>query len=229
MTRSSRAAVCGVTSQPSDLDFMKYLTALILAFVLAAVAHATPPSPQSFAQLLKLLNTQETLDTLARKYDAQLEDIFDRALTNRETPEGVAYGAVFRVKAQRHFDEEITLAYLAETYLKDTGAEWTQEEVDALIALGEKPTGRSALAKLAGTSQVVEKLALQRFARFRLEPNQSIQTAMKELKEINTKALAAQKAQAAVADPGTPEAKPAESTAAPAAPPSPPAETPKSK
>lgn len=175
---------------------MKYLTAFVLALALGTAAPAAP-TPQSFEEMLKLLNTQGMLDAIALKFDAQLEDMFDRALTNRETGQGVAYGAVFRLKVQRNFEKEISTGYLADTFFKEVDNDWTQEEVDALLALGKTPAGRSALAKLMPTTRALEKLAQQRFARFKGEPDQSLQVAMKELKEINTKALAEQNSAAA--------------------------------
>ncbi|GEM_PF-3676475 len=176
---------------------MKSLTALVLALTLSVAAHAAP-SQQSFAELLKLTATQAKLDALARNIDRQLKDAFYLELVNHATSPAIEYTVSFRKKVQENFRNEITVEYLAGAYVQGNDAGWTQEEVDALLALAEKPAGRTALAKLVGTGRSIELLAGNRIATFRQQPAQSLPRAMKEVLEINAKALAAEKAQAAV-------------------------------
>ena len=193
---------------------MKIPTALLLACILGATTHAAPPSQSSFEELLKLTNTQGKLDFMARRIDDELKGIFERVLANQGTSEAAVYATTFRLKVQDNFQKKFTVEALADSYLKEGHGDWTQEEVDALLALAEKPAGRSALAKLGVTQQTIETLTLKRIAQFTKEPAQSLQPALKELMEINTKALAAQQAKAP-ATPAAPESsagKPAEVT-----------------
>lgn len=169
---------------------MKYLIVLLAALALATSTHAAP-TKESFDELLRAADAQSVLDSQAQKLDALLEDQFDRVLTNRETPEGVAYGEAFRQKVQARLREKITMADLAADSFKETGGEWTQAEVDALVKLCAQPAGRSALAKLAPTIRNFEGLVQKHMIQFRLETAQSLRAALQELKEINTKALAA--------------------------------------
>ena len=174
---------------------MKNLTVLIFILVLGIAARgATParPSTQSFAELLKMLSAQEELELLAQRMDTQLDISFQRVMGSHATPEGQAFGEAYRQKVQDNFHREITLEILAGAFLKDAGKHWTQEEVDALLALGTTPTGRTALAKLVGSYRAVAATAQEHFVKFRTEPAQSVADAVKQLTEINNKALAAQ-------------------------------------
>jgi hypothetical protein len=186
---------------------MKRLCLLLLVLTLFVRLQAAP-TKESFEQLLKLVDAQSVIDGMAQKLDAILEDQFDRALTNRETPEGLAYAESFRQKVQARFHEKITLPQVAAECYAEAGAELTQEEVDALITLCAKPAGRSALTKLSPVMRDFELLAQKHVAMFRMDPAQSMRTAMQELKEINTKALAARSPAPVAAETKTEPAKP---------------------
>ncbi len=167
---------------------MKNLISLLLALALGAMAHAAP-SKESMTELLKLVNGQGVLDMMAQKLDAKMEEQFDNALTNRETPEGLAYAESFRKKVQERFVDKITLPQLAGECLIESGEDLTQAEVDALIAFCATTAGRSALIKLSPLMRNFEALAQKRVIQFRMAPEQSMLTAMQELKEITFKAL----------------------------------------
>ena len=176
-------------------------SAVILLAALAATTALGGASPESFAELVKIIRPQREAELLAQKFDTQLQMAFASALDGQATPEGEAYAEALRQKVHENFEREISPDRLARAYLDSAGRHWQQEEVDALLELAKNPAGRKALAKLAGTSVAVGAIARQSFVRFQREPAQSVESAVKELTEVNHKALAARSAVAVPAAP----------------------------
>lgn len=167
---------------------MKCLTAICFTLILSVQVHAAL-TKESFVELLKMADAQSVLDNMVQKLDAKMEEQFDHALTNRETPEGLAYAESFRQKMRSRFNEKITLPQLAGECLAESGQELSQEEVDALIAFCQNPVGRSALIKVSPLMRNFEVLAQKHVIQFRMEPEQSMAVAMQQLKEITFKSL----------------------------------------
>ena len=128
-----------------------------LAFVGATfLANAAAPTPQSIEQLLTLTRAEKILDAIKPQMAAMIKAGMDQALKDRKP------GAEERKVLDDYVDEsmkimntELTMDRLMPLYVQTYSSNFTQEEVDGMIAFYQSPAGKSMIAK---TPQLMQGL-----------------------------------------------------------------------
>jgi uncharacterized protein len=164
-----------------DLEFaMKAaFRALLLCFVSLGACAAAPTS-ESLERLLKDVDAEKTVSSVQQYADAMMKGSMDRVYQLRKmTPEQHDKLEAFRAKMASTMQEELSWEKMKPVYLQLYGENFSQDEIDGLIAFYESPAGRAFIAKMPVVLQKSMDLSQQRIGSLM----QRMQGAIKETLE----------------------------------------------
>ena len=152
--------------QPAPSTGLKSLL-LSTLLLLAPFAHAKEPSLESVNKLFEVSAIQQTtLDQMIKLrevVDAMVNDtVVQQKLTPPQTEELKKRLPVFSSTLQKIVEEEMSWEKIKPSYTKIYTNNFTQEEVNGLIAFYKSPTGRAFLAKMPQVNEEITKASVDR-------------------------------------------------------------------
>lgn len=146
------------------MSFKKAALALAASLLLAAAgAHAQQPTPESVDQLLAATQSDKVLEALFANMDHMMRQSLAVAVKKEKlSAEQQRVLEVLPEKFVKVVREEMSWDKLQPIYAQIYRENFTQEEVDGLIAFYESPTGQVFVKKMPG---VVQKTAVMMQAR----------------------------------------------------------------
>lgn len=167
---------------------MKKLLALVLACSLSSVVHAAVPTAESIERLLALMQAEKLLEGLRPQIDGVMKTSMEQALQGKPvTPAEQAILDNFRSKAVAIVQSELTMAKLKPMYIDIYAKNFTQEEVDGLIAFYETPVGQAYVAKMPAVMQMIMAEMPQRLNPMMRQMQKAADDMKKELADLKKK------------------------------------------
>jgi len=165
---------------------MRSLFALLFSVLLAAAAHAAPPSEESIDNLLAAMKTEKTLETVFSTLDQVM----------RQSVAAATQGQTFTTEQQRVIDatparlaaimqEEMSWIRMRPLYAQIYRESFTQEEVDGLTAFYRSPIGVAYIDKMPVVMQKSMALMQERMGPMVDKINGVIEQAVREAKGIH--------------------------------------------
>jgi hypothetical protein len=159
---------------------MKHLAILLCAFVFNSVAFAAPPSQASIEKLLADTQADKTYTSIQQQIDSMLQHTLQQATQGQFiSPEQQKILDAFKQKAMTMIEAQLNYDNLKSTYIQTYNENFSQEEIDQLIAFYESPTGKMFVAKMPSVTQKSMALMQQKIG----PVLQQLQQAAKEMKE----------------------------------------------
>ena len=159
---------------------MKKFLTLIFAFCLSTATYAAPPTPESVDKLLKLMQMEKMLDAVRPQIDSIMKSSMEQATQGKTaSPEEQKILDNFRAKAVAITQNELTMEKMKPMYVDIYTKNFTQSDIDGLIAFYESPAGKAYIEKMPAVMQ-----SLMADMPKRLNPMmQEIQKAAAEMKK----------------------------------------------
>ncbi len=156
---------------------MKKLLALALSLALSALGYAAPPTPESVENLLLLVHSEKTLDSLFQSMDGLMKSTISRSLpTQANTSERKKVADAVQDKFFHALKEELSWDRMKPLFVQIYSESFSQEEIDGLTAFYTSPVGQAYIDKLPVILQKTMALAQARV----LPMMQRVQEAMKQ-------------------------------------------------
>jgi hypothetical protein len=135
---------------------MKRVVTLLALLALSAAAFAAQPTPESIDRLLALSGGEKTLEAIKPQMRAMMKASVDKALAGRAaSAEEQQIIDRFVAKASAATADELTMEKFRPMYRDIYRNNFSQEEIDGLIAFYQSPVGQSFVAKMPAVAQQV--------------------------------------------------------------------------
>ncbi len=135
---------------------MKKFIAILSVLAISATAHAAPPTEASINRLLDDSQADKVLDAIK----PQLQNMMKQM--EQQAQNGKALSAAdqkvvdkFRDRVISIMNKNLTMAVLKPQYVRVYAQNFSQEEIDGMIAFYESPTGKAVVTKLPIVMQSV--------------------------------------------------------------------------
>ena len=161
---------------------MKKIALLIPLFCLSLAAHAAPPTLESIERLMAVSQADKTADAVRSQVRASMKMMTDQMLQGQPvtTAEQRAVDN-FTAKVSGMMSEELSPDRLRPIYVVMYRENFTQEEVDGLIAFYQSPVGQSLLTKMPRAMQGVNAEMNRRMGPLMERMKQAAQDMRREL------------------------------------------------
>lgn len=128
---------------------MKYLYALLLAFSVSHSALADTPSPASIEKLLSVTQSDKIMDQVFANMDGLMKNMVSQTVRqNKMTEEGRKIMDNFMARTIRIMKDELSWEKTKPIYVQVYSENFTQKEVDDLLAFYDTPTGKALIQKM---------------------------------------------------------------------------------
>jgi hypothetical protein len=138
--------------KPKEASMKRTITLLALACACLA-AHAAPPTLESIDRLLAISQADKLTEATREQIRASMRLVMDQMLQGQ--PNQIQRRAIdnFTAKVTAAMNEEFSPDRLRPIYVVMYRENFTQEEVDALIAFYQSPLGQTLLTKMPRAMQ----------------------------------------------------------------------------
>jgi uncharacterized protein len=191
---------------------MKLFPLLVLAAVAAIPARATPPSRQSVEKLADLTQVSRIRDDIVTQRGTMIENAVKQVLAGK--PETVADRVELeacKIKIGSIVDETMSKAKIQGMFADIYAKNFTQEEVDGLIAFYSSPIGKVLAGKQLAINDQAGAAFQQAFGAAGMKLQVAMYTTFNKIKTAHTPAPAVVPAPAPVtAKPASAPVKPAD-------------------
>lgn len=167
---------------------MKKLLALILVFGLSAAAHAAAPTPESIDKLLGIMHAEKMLDAMRPQIDNMMKSSMEQAAQGKTvSPEEQKILDNFRAKATAIVQNELTVEKLRPMYVDIYSKNFTQEDINGLIAFYESAPGKAYIEKMPMVMQSIMADMPKRLNPMMQEMQKATEEMKKELADLKKK------------------------------------------
>jgi hypothetical protein len=160
---------------------MKYLIVLFSAFIfnIGNSAFAATPSQASIEKLLADTESDKILAAIQQQVDSMMQNTMQQAMQGAAaSPDRQKILDDFKKKSMAAIDEQLDNDKLKSIYIQIYSENFSQDEVDQLVAFYESPTGKMFVAKMPLVAQKSMSLMQEKM----VPVLQSIQRAANEMK-----------------------------------------------
>ncbi len=120
------------------------------------MAQAAPPTPESIALLLDLVQAEKIMDGIKPQVQGAMKASMDQALKGRKpNAEEQKVLDAYLLAATHIVNDTLTMDRLKPLHLQLYSQHLTQEEVDGMITFYQSPVGRSMVTKMPHIMQGV--------------------------------------------------------------------------
>lgn len=128
---------------------MKYLAIMLSALIFSSAAHAAPPSEASIDKLIEVSQAMEAVKSIQQQIDGMLKNTMQQAMQGQAvTPDQQKVLDAYQQKIKSIALEQIDPEHMKSMYLQLYQDNFSQEEIDQLIAFYESPTGKMFASKM---------------------------------------------------------------------------------
>ena len=143
---------------------MKRFAPLVL-LCLTLSAHAAQPTPESIERLLALSNSDKMMDAMKPQMGAMMKAGIDQAMGGRQpSAEEQRIIDKFVAKASAAMGDELSMEKFKPMFLEIYSANFTQEDVDGMIAFYQSPAGQALITKMPLVMQSIMSSMPKRMA-----------------------------------------------------------------
>jgi hypothetical protein len=155
---------------------------LVLALCVPLAARADEASHRAKAeQLMTLLHTEETVQRISDTITKQVDDAAQKGLSTTPSPDQQAKFDDFKKQAAQTIDAQVGWKSLKDGFADVYTKNFTEEQLDAIIAFYKTPAGAALLANMPTVNEEVSKLGNARMT--------ALQPQLKEMYETYQKSL----------------------------------------
>ncbi len=139
----------------------------LLALALPSWVQGKEPSNDSLSKLLSVSNVQKTSEQAVDQIDGLLKSMIDESVGAQSftAEQKIIFEQLlpqFTNQLQRVLTEELSWKKQKDSYLRIYRENFTQEEVDGLIAFYQSPAGKAFLKKMPVVQDASKRVALER-------------------------------------------------------------------
>ena len=117
-------------------------------------ASASTPSQASIDKLLAVTEADKILKSIEQQANAMMQNTMQQALQGQlASPEQQKILDDFKNKTLAAINEQLDISQLKSIYVRVYSENFSQEEIDQLIAFYESPTGKMFVAKMPTVTQ----------------------------------------------------------------------------
>ena len=168
------------------------LTALLLIAVVACPLRAVYPTPQSVEKLLLLAKFGQLRDGLASQVDRAIDMTSKQVLRNEAmTPAQKAIVEDLKAKMKAAIDQELKWENIREAYIKIYSDNFTQAQIDGLIAFYQTPVGQVFAEHQPLIEQQMQTILQPQMVPLTIKVQTLIREAMMKLRDMAIAAKAA--------------------------------------
>ena len=137
-------------------DMARLTIAWILALVLSASAHAASPTPESIERLMVLSQADKLFDAIKPRMESMMNTMGEQASQGAKIgPDEQKILNKFRADVMTVVISEMSLERMKPTLVQIYVTNFSQEEVDSIIAFYETPAGQSMIRKMPQVMQAL--------------------------------------------------------------------------
>jgi uncharacterized protein len=169
----------------ASMNRISIALALILALTLPAAAHADAASQRAKAEdLINLNNTQKTVQQIAANITTQIDTVADRSAGPDATADQKAKIEDFKKQAAQLIDASLGWASMKPAILDIYVKNFTEEQLDAILAFYKTPAGVALLEKMPEINTQFGELGNTRVASLRDQLQKDYQAMQNSLRPI---------------------------------------------
>jgi uncharacterized protein len=167
---------------------MKKILTLIFAFCISATAGAAAPSPESIEKLLKITQAEKMVNGMLPQIDNMMKAMTMQATQGKTmNPEEQKILDSFRAKVVATTQAEMTFDKWKPMYIDIYSRNFSQEDVNGLIAFYESAAGKAFVEKMPVVMQSIMGEMPKRLAPMMQEMQKAAEEMKKELDDLKKK------------------------------------------
>lgn len=130
--------------------------AWVLSLVLSTSAYAASPTPESIERLMAISQVDKLFDGIKPQMEGMMQSMTDQATKGAKIgPDEKKILDKYRANVIAVVMAEMSVERMKPTVVQIYGANFSQEEVDGIIAFYETPVGQSMIRKMPQVMQAV--------------------------------------------------------------------------